>query len=382
MSLPNNFLSRRPYVALLLVSVLIGLAAVIFPHPLSQSRPAHALPSYLEAAKDRYPNIDDTPLDSCVLCHINSAGGGPRNPYGVDFGNQPNHFSDPDDALAALEALDSDDDTYSNLAEITALSFPGDANSTPPATDTPTPTRTVTPTVTGTATFTLTPTVTGTATFTLTPTATATAIPTSTPTETPSYFLYLPLVVRSGMMPATPTLTPTATTTPTGTPTATLTPPPDEQAVVRAEGGTVNLGASITVPVEVVNIPEGRLLGAVTVRVWYNPSVVDAISCVPDPDNVFSTPLCHIEFDHDGIDPDAVSFAMTAPDGLSGDLRLAEIAFQTVGQAGDFSPLDVVVKTFADSDGEPIPVRDQDGGICINPCGTPTPTDTAGTDSP
>lgn len=172
MSLLNNFLFRRSFVTLLLVSLLIGLAAVVFPRPFYQPRSASAFPGYLNAAKNRYPNISGTPLDSCVLCHTNSAGG-PRNPYGEDFENQPNHGADPEGALAAIEQLDSDNDTHNNITEIMALSFPGDANSTPPATDTPTPTPTATPTATEIDTS------------TPTPTATVTATPTSTPTGTP-----------------------------------------------------------------------------------------------------------------------------------------------------------------------------------------------------
>src|SRR5271157_5246805 len=89
---------------------------------------AHAYSSYLSAFLSAYPSAASTQLNTCGLCHINFAGGGPRNPYGIDFANASigNHTFN-----AALAARDSDGDGYTNIVEINAGTFPGDPTSHP-----------------------------------------------------------------------------------------------------------------------------------------------------------------------------------------------------------------------------------------------------------
>lgn len=85
---------------------------------------ALAYEPYLDLAKGTYPSITNTALDSCVLCHLNPAGGGARNPFGEDFKTHGHSF-------ATIEGLDSDADNFTNMVEIDALTFPGDASSVP-----------------------------------------------------------------------------------------------------------------------------------------------------------------------------------------------------------------------------------------------------------
>jgi len=95
---------------------------------------AHAFGSYLTdpvtGFNAVYPSAGA--ISHCVLCHTDPAGGGARNSYGSDYESTaiPGHTSHVFDA--ALEALDSDGDTFSNITEITAGSYPGDATSVPP----------------------------------------------------------------------------------------------------------------------------------------------------------------------------------------------------------------------------------------------------------
>lgn len=39
---------------------------------------------------------------SCDTCHVNGSADGPRTPYGTLFENQPNHRSDPAEALKTI----------------------------------------------------------------------------------------------------------------------------------------------------------------------------------------------------------------------------------------------------------------------------------------
>ncbi len=74
-----------------------------------------------------------TVLDQCILCHTTNTQVGPLNSYGNTLaGNGKNY--------AAAESIDSDGDGFSNIAEITARTFPGNAASRPATTDTTPPT--------------------------------------------------------------------------------------------------------------------------------------------------------------------------------------------------------------------------------------------------
>ncbi len=80
--------------------------------------------AYLTSFNTKY-GTSGTVLNTCGICHVNPNGGGTRTSYGNDF------LANGDSFTAALEARDSDGDTYTNLAEITARTFPGDAASKP-----------------------------------------------------------------------------------------------------------------------------------------------------------------------------------------------------------------------------------------------------------
>lgn len=155
--------SRRLVLFLSAFALMAGLVAA-----LTRPQPVAAFSSDLTAAENQYPSLMDTKLDDCTLCH--TASGFALNPYGAAYLAASHSFS-------AIEAVDSDQDGFTNIAEINALTFPGNASDNPggPVTSTPT------------------------ATATSTPTATATDMPTVTPTATQQAGgrkLYLPLVMK------------------------------------------------------------------------------------------------------------------------------------------------------------------------------------------
>jgi hypothetical protein len=71
-----------------------------------------------------------TALGSCVTCHPQLNGKGGLNAYGLDSKNAGIN-NDAVGALIAIESADSDGDSFSNLDEINADTFPGDAGSKP-----------------------------------------------------------------------------------------------------------------------------------------------------------------------------------------------------------------------------------------------------------
>ncbi|MRR17336.1 MAG: hypothetical protein EG826_12860 [Deltaproteobacteria bacterium] len=73
-----------------------------------------------------------TALNTCALCHPAGGGnnGGNLNSYANDFSANGNSF-------AAIEAMDSDGDGFTNIVEINARTFPGDPTSFPAGDTTP-----------------------------------------------------------------------------------------------------------------------------------------------------------------------------------------------------------------------------------------------------
>ena len=113
--------------------LLVGVFA------LSVAGSAFAVPGYATNFKAAYPSSPLSQLSTtsgqagnlCTVCH--GVSGGTRNSFGSDFGGSFN---------AALGALDSDGDGASNITEINAGTFPGNASSTPTTGDTTKPTVT------------------------------------------------------------------------------------------------------------------------------------------------------------------------------------------------------------------------------------------------
>jgi hypothetical protein len=77
-------------------------------------------------------------LDTCGTCHVGSDTSR-WNPYGTALLANINSGLSNTAAMTAIEPLDSDGDGFTNLAEITARTFPGDAADKPAAGDTTPP---------------------------------------------------------------------------------------------------------------------------------------------------------------------------------------------------------------------------------------------------
>jgi len=81
---------------------------------------AHAKDAYLPLFNTKYGTAGSV-LNTCTVCHSAVP---TRNAYGTAYGNNAHNFT-------TIEPLDSDGDGFTNLAEITARTFPGNASSKP-----------------------------------------------------------------------------------------------------------------------------------------------------------------------------------------------------------------------------------------------------------
>ena len=97
----------------LIIILLLAVAALM------GTPTASAKSSFLTSFNQHYDTAG-TRLDSCTTCH--NGGGG--NPYGRAYFGNGRDFT-------AIENLDSDEDGFTNLAEIKALTFPGDPDDHP-----------------------------------------------------------------------------------------------------------------------------------------------------------------------------------------------------------------------------------------------------------
>jgi len=162
-----------------------------------------------------------------------------------------------------------------------------------------------------------------------------------------------------------PSPTPEATATATVTPTPTPPPTPTAGAKVRIGSGWGGQSSEVTVPLEALDVPAPPGLGAITVDIVYDDSLE------PTAWNKTGSPLdmatCSLAYATNTIRCSGISAA-----GVSGDVLVANLTFRLVAPPDECDPLDVQIRTFADPDGNPIPVTDEDGEICIG--GSPTPT--------
>ncbi len=122
--------------------------------------------------------------------------------------------------------------------------------------------------------------------------------------------------------------------------------------------GNVASGDTIMVPLDTSLGSE--VLGATTIEIQYDPTVLEATDCTADPGHLFDTALCNFE-----LAPDQVVFTAISASGVSGDPRLAEITFQAVGTAGESSTLTLTTDPFSDPDGLPIDVTLGNGQVNI-----------------
>jgi hypothetical protein len=90
---------------------------------------AFAKSSYLTSFTNAYPAANGSRIDSCQICHTNSDPDvdSARNAYGTAWKNNGKNF-------AAIEGFDSDGDGFSNINEINAFYFPGNASDKPVST--------------------------------------------------------------------------------------------------------------------------------------------------------------------------------------------------------------------------------------------------------
>ncbi|RME42432.1 MAG: hypothetical protein D6791_17750 [Chloroflexi bacterium] len=149
--------------------------------------------------------------------------------------------------------------------------------------------------------------------------------------------------------------------------------------LIRAVGGEMHAGQELTGTVEASG---EEYLGAVTVRVSFDPNVVAVVACRRN--SAFDVGLCNTDYDgdSDGL-ADAVVFNLVSLNGVSagsgGGLVLAEITWKGLDVVTDtVTSLSVEVLTLTDENAIPLDYTVEGGQIAVlapvKPTPTPTPT--------
>ncbi len=120
----NHSLTSFVLMCAVIAVLIVGLMMATQPPQIT-----HAQFADLTAAQTQYSNIVGTQLDACGLCHTATFG---FNDFGMAYAMSGKNF-------AGIEGQDSDGDGFTNIEEILALTFPGDAASKPAATPPPPP---------------------------------------------------------------------------------------------------------------------------------------------------------------------------------------------------------------------------------------------------
>jgi hypothetical protein len=109
-------------------------------------------------------------------------------------------------------------------------------------------------------------------------------------------------------------------------------------------------------------------VGQAIVDVQFDPAVVDAVGCLPDPGGVFDTETCLPDFEADGVFPDTARVTLNSAGGVPGNPPLAFLTFQATGAPSAFSWLEVVLIQFLQPGGTAIPAETGNGMVCLSPC--------------
>lgn len=120
---PHNLKRRLWLLAALVIAVAVAAVLALTQAPGT----VQAKSNYQDAFVTAYPTAEGSKLTACRLCHSSAP---ELNAFGAEYEEHGHSFQ-------AIELLDSDGDGWSNLTEITAKTWPGDAADRPAGTAPP-----------------------------------------------------------------------------------------------------------------------------------------------------------------------------------------------------------------------------------------------------
>lgn len=139
--------------------------------------------------------------------------------------------------------------------------------------------------------------------------------------------------------------------------------PPLGEVEIAIDDHAATVGEEVIVPV-LVNIAGGQV-GAATVQIDYDPNLLLAISCIPDPSNRFDGKLCNVNGASFDNRTDMVRFSVASVVGVTSQLTLANVTFRIIDGASSTASLNIVVNSLGDPTSRTISPVITDGQIQI-----------------
>lgn len=128
--------------------------------------------------------------------------------------------------------------------------------------------------------------------------------------------------------------------------------------IIRIDDTVAGTGDIVQIMVEAINLDR---MATTTMEFSFDPTVLSPLACNKDPDNQFDLAQCNLEFEEDTI-----RFNLTSLRAVSGDIRLAELAFEVIGESEDTSLIEIEVFTFASNLGESLEYSVQNGKFTVS----------------
>ena len=131
--------------------------------------------------------------------------------------------------------------------------------------------------------------------------------------------------------------------------------------VIFADDITIAPGVPFSLPVSMKDFPAPGI-GALTLEIAFDPTVIAPQNCAPDPDNVFDSEACNPNYA-----TGKMQLTLLSLDGVSGDHLLANLGFTGNGVAGNSTPVTVTIKTLTNPSGVNIApyVTPDDGSVTL-----------------
>lgn len=124
----------------------------------------------------------------------------------------------------------------------------------------------------------------------------------------------------------------------------------------------MNAGESVTIPID---LADAEYLGVIAIELQYDPALLVPLGCKTDPSSMFDLSFCNLDYETDGVNPDAIRINAISVAGAFGGFSLATVSFEALGPSAAQTPLDIVVQSVSDIEGAPLPWVDEDGWVII-----------------
>ncbi|MBI1299539.1 hypothetical protein GC175_31830, partial [bacterium] len=136
-------------------------------------------------------------------------------------------------------------------------------------------------------------------------------------------------------------------------------------AVIRVSSATLTPSQPSTTIEIVADLPDSAL-GAASIEIAYDPTIVSLTACALDPEDLFDSGQCNAAFDSDGVNPDRLRFNLISLSGISGEATLSRLTFGIVENAMGSSDISIAILAFATPAGATLPVASSDGRISVH----------------